>query len=521
MTSSILLKHNSSHHNKARGITNLSFRNRYLLFNPDDLVIRDLDTIQQFAFNSYREIFNRSMQLRTDTILTIYEELFPRKYEAYSKIDESSDYNLILNDDMVIPSTVKSLNFDHSYYTNIERISGLSNSNIKQITLSNDYNKQVQPGVLPQTLEYLMFLEAFNHPIIPGSLPPSIKQLFISNEFTHPLTQPMLPRYLEILDIESFAKPLVPGVFPESLTELSIRLSEESEDSGYLLVQGVLPSNLKYLSFQHLRCNASDLPPSLTYLRLSDQFQMTVECNLNHLTALTTLLYFPIECLELGIPKNVTTLSLTKKSADGSGGDEFLLKRGVLPTTITDLNFLFIRSLRIEEGSIPSSVKKLHLGMYFDQQLKPGCISEGIEYLHLGQIFNSKLQPGDLPNGIKTLFLSDCFSSVLVPDTIPNTVETLHFGYYLVALQPNTLPSSLLSLSFWEYRHTFTFGVIPPNLKRLVVGSVKYSCDFDSNTIPSSIEYLKFRNISGTLQPDYSNLNPMLHRYVNSDGKDY
>ncbi|EFA85531.1 hypothetical protein PPL_01489 [Heterostelium album PN500] len=318
-------------------------RNRYFIFNPDDLVHQSLEyTYPSFKLNSYRDIIHRSLELKTICRLNIRAYLTPIGYSNFDYVihkDSLVDYKIPLScRSLTLPDDLEESDLEHlrktlvdSSITEIENYQvskrGPLSSKITSICYKGTkmlpsnvlhgltrlelvyFNRPLEPGTLPSTLQYLKF-KSFNQPLSPGCLPEGLIDITFGHAFQHP--------------IES-------GVLPNSLKSLT----GSRTYSEQVIQKGALPPNLETLKFARLE------PIS----------------NLEIPASLVTLEGIPIAWLPLIKDlKNLRNLSIA-----GFDGDR--LKPGDIPEGVVNLKLSRAKVMANENmpNIIPYSVKYLHL----------------------------------------------------------------------------------------------------------------------------------------------------------------
>lgn len=138
-------------------------------------------------------------------------------------------------------------------------------SNLKALQLPR-FNQTITAGELPCGLTHLRF-QSFDNPLEPGILPDSLVHLELL-DFSQPLSPSLLPSSLRVFFHHAFpAYPLRPGVYPEGLAILQLRWDAEQHPSFH----GVLPSSLRVLDLGgdwEGELVASDIPTGMRWMRL-------------------------------------------------------------------------------------------------------------------------------------------------------------------------------------------------------------------------------------------------------------
>jgi hypothetical protein len=186
-----------------------------------------------------------------------------------------------------------------------------------------------------------------------------------------------------------------------------------------------------------------------------------------------------------------------------------------------------------------------------------GLLPKTLKYLHLPRHFNRKLNPGDLPDGLQELIMSDMYTHEIIPGVFPASLKSLTFysrqslhtvvsgifpenlehltidckynGHIHVHIIEKNYPQKLLSLELLNNFSDvidvsklprtletliledcdikqFTQGMLPPNLKKFVIGKYE-SLPFDKSMFPAFIEeiiliYWKLHEITKDTFPE-------------------
>lgn len=248
------------------------------------------------------------------------------------------------------------------------------------------------------------------------------------------------------------------------------------------------------------------LPIFLTDLRIVDQRFMT---NLNSMTNLKTLI-LPIH---FNLP----------------------ITPGLLPISITLLEFGFSFNQRLTHNVLPPALTELCFGYMFNQPLAPGVLPESLTTLILGNGFNQKFIIGSLPSGLKRLIFGERYVQAFDQGVLPSQLNELSFPHWSSFKSPstsgilpldlsvfnlgitdcqqfeiNTLSSKLteLTIGCWFDHHNFHFnrlhrlgihGIfnkplnensLPPNLRSLTLGQM-FNQPIKQKVLPDSLISLK------------------------------
>ncbi|EFA77348.1 hypothetical protein PPL_12560 [Heterostelium album PN500] len=437
-------------------------REKYMIFNPSKLVVREIDKIESFCMHSYRNIFEKSISLRIPNSMILYQN----KNDIESDLFEYDYMDFIEgNENFSIPNGLELLYIDE--FGTLENIPGLNRSHLKSILNGGIFVSPSIAGVLPETLQVIEFGDCFNLPLIPGSLPNSLKKVYLGDEFNQPIEIGTFPNGIETIIFGSyFNQPLQPGIFPESLGFLvfGIYFNQRIEVN-------VLPPKLEKLRFAHSYNHFPEyLPPSLVSLTLSNRSvlpEVLPNCLFsNHLTSLCKI---PFQLLHL-VPSSVKKLSFSSSLA------AIELNESSIPRHIEDLNFYSLALHNLRPGIISNSVTKLNLGLFYDYALEPGVIPLSVKTLHLGFRFNKPLKPGDIPESVEELHFGESNLLPIERMVLPDSLKVLDLGSrYNCVIERDVLPRKLRTLKFGlNYEHPINCQTLPPTLQDIYF-SHKYS----------------------------------------------
>ncbi|EFA82988.1 predicted protein [Heterostelium album PN500] len=219
-------------------------RDRYLLFNPDHLVIRDIDALPKFTLNSYRSIFQKSMNNRQSTKMFISMRRFKSDFDGY----------------------------DYDYYEYLDGSDNDNNIKIDPTVTTLKFDRDIiEPNVIPEGVEHLVTGDAFSQTLTADCLPKSLQTL----DYEHDFTTDTIPASLEKLKIKRYSGKFTNDCIAPSPSEQ-------------------LPANLKlYLNHTYLREKNSlkNIPNSIhsIYLKYGRINESTICFRRGRVDLLTTL----------------------------------------------------------------------------------------------------------------------------------------------------------------------------------------------------------------------------------------
>ena len=164
----------------------------------------------------------------------------------------------------------------------------------------------------------------------------------------------------------------------------------------------------------------------------------------------------------------------------------------VIFTHAKQLNMYDGFSEYIPTDMFPKTLESMRLNKSYGQRITPGIFPSSLKELYFDEYFNEVIMPGVLPKGLKRLgFYDDMntpytasskFNQRIEPGLLPQGLEELQLGTgYTEELLLGSLPASLTSLKCWTRSFNlqsrrnyelFGAGVLPPNLKSLVLGDI-------------------------------------------------
>ncbi|EFA74845.1 hypothetical protein PPL_11878 [Heterostelium album PN500] len=432
-------------------------RDKYLIFNTDNININSnnnndiTQNHKQFKLPSYNNIFNKSIQSKTDCSLFIGATRFlfgeydfyydkntdlksiPSYISMIGSTDESTDleyfYQILLESQSVttlcgchtlrygLPKTIKKLSF--SYRFNELLVKGSLPSSLEVLSFHSSFKQAIQADVLPEgLLEFNLYSIDYQSDLQPGVFPSSLKTLNLCY-YKNPIKAGVLPEKLECLYYSGECTPLEDGVLPKSLKKLvNVPMTWLQAISSlpnleiihfFQFKKGIstfnldlLPSSLKVLKFKQFKLIGA-MPTSIKSLCI-------VECEFQFEEIFPETLQYHFESLQylsdkiLSIPSNV---KIDKLIIEGSIDQENCSLSPPSGITSIRLDMTLDQGdgfLRID-GNDQTTLKELRLP-YFDFQPR-AFIPNTIEELDIGD--NSLIYCLDLIksiDSIKTLMLS-------------------------------------------------------------------------------------------------------------------
>lgn len=295
----------------------------------------------------------------------------------------------------VLPDSLTHL---HCLDYRIEKLEhGVLPKNLKVLVIDNlDDNIILNPGVFPNSLDYLKFGTMFNSAIGKNVLPNNLTHLVFGDYYNKRIGKNVLPKSLTHLVFGSyFSQYIGKNVLPDSLTNLTF-----GENYNHILEEGVLPKNLIYLTLgecYNKKIKNKVLPDSLLHLQFEG-----IRCEIDHL------------------PPNLLSFQCEKIS------NKINLSTRFFPDTLTTLKFTY------------------------DRKLKPGFLPNSLEYLSIGYKYN--LEPGILPINLKKLELIYECENIGINVLPPNLESIIFRGGYVGPLLCNgvkLLPPTIQNVTFY------------------------------------------------------------------------
>ncbi|EGC35302.1 hypothetical protein DICPUDRAFT_33630 [Dictyostelium purpureum] len=303
------------------------------------------------------------------------------------------------------------------------------------ISKGPDFNQNIDPGVIPNSVRYIYFINGqYNKPLMAGALPNSVEYLFLSDGFNQPFKVGDLPSNLCILETgDEFNQPFDAAALPPTLKSLFLGKGyNQPMDFAHLI-------NITCLVYDEGSISEHpiiSLPPKLEFLLLPDSF--------NH--------YIPVGLL----PKTLRTLTF---------GDTFnspIVPKS-LPNSLESINLGKSYNLPFDPNALPKSLKSISFHQYSEFNHPLENIPNYVHSIELGQQFNQPIT--QLPSHLRYMKFGQKFNQNL-EGVLPSNLTHLYLGvHYKKLLTPGTLPESLKVLVMNGYTKKIPAGVIPPNCK--------------------------------------------------------
>lgn len=139
--------------------------------------------------------------------------------------------------------------------------------------------------------------------------------------------------------------------------------------------------------------------------------------------------------------------------------------------------------------------------------IKANDIPETVETLHLPECYKLQIGRNVLGENIKSITIGSHYGKLNV-DMLPPKLESLRFGpWYNHDIKKNIIPNTVTYLYFGKAFNKDLNGILPENLKGLVIESPNYKYNIRRESIPKSLEYIRINGIvyeEGS--PDYERL---------------
>lgn len=144
--------------------------------------------------------------------------------------------------DIILPKSLKEFYFDSE---RPYEISYIFPKNMKKISFGDNFDFDIDAGILPENLEILIFGNSYNRPFKEGVLPKGLKNLNLGNNFNQIIENGILPDSLEIIAFgEKYNKLINRNVLPEGLKVIIF-----GDNYDQIIEPNVLPSTLKHIAF--------------------------------------------------------------------------------------------------------------------------------------------------------------------------------------------------------------------------------------------------------------------------------
>ncbi|GAM18661.1 hypothetical protein SAMD00019534_018360, partial [Acytostelium subglobosum LB1] len=227
------------------------------------------------------------------------------------------------------------------------------------------------------------------------------------------------------------------------------------------------------------------LPPTLTYLIYSDNFNQPLTC----LPALIELTF------GYKFNQHITLWSLPATLKRLTFGYNFNkpLAPHVLPAGLVGLTFGYHFDQPITEEVLPPALRYLTFGWCFNKVLVPGVLPASLRRLIFIYYFNHLIKPGTLPDSLQELKFGYEYNQELDPGILPLTLQSLSFGYFFdQEIQQHSLPTSLTELNFgYSFNMPIAPGSLPASLRRLTF-DLFFNQQVEPGALPAGVTDLSF-----------------------------
>ncbi|EGC35762.1 hypothetical protein DICPUDRAFT_78547 [Dictyostelium purpureum] len=286
---------------------------------------------------------------------------------------------------LIIPQSLTYLNFGQAYRKFVDV--PLKHTNIKTLVFSDAFNQELNENLVPSNLTSLIFGDKFNMVIPSSVLPSSLKLLIFGKYFNKPIIPHSLPDSLKTLQFgDCYNKMFLPGSLPSSITDLTLGKNFKlplyyQENNGIIHANlNLLPPLLKYITVGK-SCRLKDILSNYT----------------NHISLLKLNITRPIRC-----------------------------------DTLTSLN-----------------VSEIIFGPGFDKEILPNTLPNTLTSITFSPGFDKQILPNTLPNTLTSITFGPGFDKEILPNTLPNTLTSITFGtMYIKFDKENAIPNSVTTLIF-------------------------------------------------------------------------
>ncbi|EFA82033.1 hypothetical protein PPL_04938 [Heterostelium album PN500] len=367
-----------------------------------------------------------------------------------------------------------------SYNTQFQRIP----ASIRSCRLLIGDNKTIQLQSYSKYFDYMIDISKTNTLIgkiplnVRGSLPKTLCHLTV-DKIINPLN--MWPNSIRVMTIDCKEQEFEPGIFPHSLEMLTLYLY------SHPLMKNTLPHTLKSLVLKtHTiysdipKLDIGNLPESLETIQLHPYLAYSIEnaAALAKFHNLTKLDGFNCKWIteNIVLPSSVATLRFTACVFEYNS-----IEPGVIPSTITDLDFGHMRDFVLKPGSIPSSVVKLSLGNY-KNSIELGTIPVGVKKLEMTYTIGP-FSIKSLPNTLESLKYTNYEYDTILKFIDNLSLPSIKKLSYPSVLQITVFPPNLESLEITGVNKPLLYSSLPPTLKKLSLD--KITLNFEDTTNPA------------------------------------
>ena len=282
-----------------------------------------------------------------------------------------------------------------------------------------------------------------------------LKNLNLSIEYDFPINF-RIPDKIQTLSLSLIIYSNSKVNIPDSVTTLSIKFPINESN---IKLDNIIPITVKNLTLDNYTHPLINVIPNqietLTLVNCDDISFISDEYK--ELKSLSFKYYNPIDkstILTLPIPLSVITLIFS---------DTCLIKLSEIPEHIKNLHIgRYI--LEGEDIKFPSTIETLTFGDEFNLLLKPGIIPDSVTELNLGSCNYIDLTEGIIPKSVKKLTFGDDFNKELTSEMIPDSVLELKLPHkYDHDLKDILRPNRKINQ---EYRSYICDLELPDNVKK-------------------------------------------------------
>ncbi|EFA80089.1 hypothetical protein PPL_06911 [Heterostelium album PN500] len=431
-------------------------RHSYLSFNCKDLMQLNRDCLnneRDFTLNSYRDIFHRSLDHKSNCTLVITSNNEIQQAKSFLLC---YDYILTIEND--IPESIINIYFT-TWEIDANFIEKLSQSNVYCINLTQSQHCPIESEFnsirFPSNIKEIHLFCPFK----PNLLPPELEKLEIQT-FSFSFDVSLLPRSLKSLKFVGSQVSIDLEALPPFLEDLSYSIpnTEEPETKRY-------PSSLKVLDVTVFQVKDFQYLTALHTLNLcvNDSASVDFQCGIpESVTHLTISSAYSITIRRENLPPNLKYLKLRDKVTF----DQYTFSQ------LEQLETLDISGLLTDIGTnfqpLPSKIKKLCLPNYFFKMTNCKILPRSLEYLDVGGAYLSiKGAPKD---SLKTLCIGQYTD--ISHSRIPKSVETIDFKERHLMMPPDMWPPSVKSIlvtSKSEGNNHLKFLNIPKSITSITI----------------------------------------------------
>ncbi|EGG19751.1 hypothetical protein DFA_06851 [Cavenderia fasciculata] len=315
----------------------------------------------------------------------------------------------------VLPSSLQSLVFGRDYNQRLSVgvlpstlqslvfggvLPTLFQSPMQSLMFGSDYNQRLSVGELPSSLQSLEFGDSYNHPITLGVLPSSLQSLKLGNDYNQPLSFTVLPSSLHSLKASNYDidRSISIQIFPSSETQSILHGWEYNDPMTFR----VLPSSLQSITFGDSQSGASRVH---NIIDLKQPVELPLSLQIDDWESPTSF----------------------KKSIFRKGYNQPVSMR-VLPSSLQSLTFGHAYTLPLSPGVLPESLQSLVFGDRYNQALSIGVLPPSLQSLKFGRDYNQPLSVGVLPTSLQSLEFGRDYNQTLPVGVLPSSLQSLTFS---------------------------------------------------------------------------------------------